>query len=354
MIKVLTIGPDYKKLRGGIASLLKTYEDIIPSFRFKETYSYENNIKNVLLFPIKFLSIIFFLIFNPEYKIIHIHGASRISFYRKYFIFIFLKYVLKRKIIYHIHGGAYHEFYSNSNKLVKALIKNMLTNTDAIICLSEYWKKYFLETFNIKNIFILNNAINKPNIKNLKQNHEILNFLYLGKISKSKGIFDLIEVINDNKEYLNAKIKFTIAGNEDIPLINKLINKYQIAHIVNYIGWIEGNQKTKLLIENDISILPSYNEGLPITLLESMSYKMPIIATAVGGIPEILKDNYNGITIIPGNKENIFQSIDFFIKNKSRINDYGNNSFKMVNNYLPDEVNKKLLSIYKKVQKNEK
>lgn len=354
MINILTIGPDYKKLRGGIASLLKTYELNNANFMFKETYSYENNIINIILFPIKLLNIFIFLILNKEYKIIHIHGASRISFYRKYFIFIFLKYILKRKIIYHIHGGAYHEFYSNSNKLVKILIRDMLANTDAVICLSAYWKKYFTETFKIKNIFILNNAIDKPIDKNLKEDFNTINFLYLGKIAKSKGIFDLVEVINDNKDYLNNKISLTIAGNEDIPMITKLIAKYKIENIINYIGWIEGNEKIKLLIKNDISILPSYHEGLPITLLEAMSYKMPIIATAVGGIPEILKDNYNGITIIAGDKNSIFESIDYFIKNKSKINEYGNNSFKMVNDYLPDEVNKKLLSIYEKVQNNEK
>lgn len=353
MIKILTIGPDYKKLKGGIASLLNTYSINDSNFMFKETYSYENNIVNIVLFPIKFLSIIFFLIQNKEYKIVHIHGASRISFYRKFFIFLFLKYLLKRKIIYHIHGGAYHKFYESSNKLIKLLIRNMLENTDAIICLSQYWEEYFSNTFKIKYISILNNAIEYPLEKDLKDDYEIIKLIYLGKISKSKGIFDLIEVIKDNKEYLENKINLTIAGDEETPTLSKLLIKYKIDHIVNYTGWIQGEEKIKLLIDNDISILPSYHEGLPITLLEAMSYKMPIIATAVGGIPEILKDNYNGITISPGDKKDIFNSIDYFIKNKSNIVEYGNNSFNTVTNYLPNEVNNKLQSIYKKVEYSE-
>lgn len=354
MIKILTIGPDYKNLKGGIASLLKTYETNNSNFMFKETYSSENNILNIFLFPIKFINILIFLIFNKNYKIIHIHGASKISFYRKYFIFIFLKYILKRKIIYHIHGGAYDKFYFTSNKVVKFFIKNMMEKSDSIICLSEYWKIYFSTTFKLKDINILNNSIEIPKKKVLNKDHNIINLLYLGKISKSKGIFDLIEVINENKEYLNNKIILTIAGDEDTPSIDNLIMKYNINHIIKFIGWVEGQKKIDLLLYNDISILPSYHEGLPITLLEAMSYKMPIIATPVGGIPEILKDDYNGITIKAGEKESIFDSIVYFIDNKSKINEYGNNSFNIINNYLPNEVNKKLLSIYKKVQENER
>ena len=60
-------------------------------------------------------------------------------------------------------------------------------------------------------------------------------------------------------------------------------------------GWVVGEKKTICLNWADVYILPSYNEGLPIGILESMSYYHHIISTTVGGIPELLYDVVNGL-----------------------------------------------------------
>ena len=88
-------------------------------------------------------------------------------------------------------------------------------------------------------------------------------------------------------------------------IIKAFIQNNQISDIAVFEGWVTGDKKIEYLNWADIYILPSYNEGLPIAILEAMSYSHPIISTPVGGIPEVVKDHQNGILVEPGNLEQI-------------------------------------------------
>ena len=347
--KVLTLGPDYRTLKGGIASLLDVYAKNDLSFKFLPTYSYENNLVNILLFPYYYLRIFFFLFYNKRCRIVHIHGASQISFYRKYLVFISVKYILKRKVIYHIHGGAFHKFENESSSWVKKRIHEMLNNSDVIICLSDYWKNYFITNYKPKKVIVLNNIINNP--KNIEKNKStgLIQFLFLGKVMDEKGVFDLLNLVYNNKEYLQNKINIIVGGDGEIEKLRNKIQEFEISHIVDYIGWVSGDDKIMLLNESDVFLLPSYYEGLPISILEAMSYYMPIISTDVGGIPTIVKENINGILIKPGDQASLFGAMRFFIDNPDEIYRYGQNSYTLVKDYLPNKVINDLHKIYQKL-----
>ena len=92
--------------------------------------------------------------------------------------------------------------------------------------------------------------------------------------------------------------------------------------------------------------MPSYNEGLPIAILEAMSYSHPIISTPVGGIPEVVKDHQNGILVEPGNLEQIKEALLFFIEHPEVIRSYGKKSYEIVQPYFPENVFLQLKEIY--------
>jgi glycosyltransferase involved in cell wall biosynthesis len=144
-----------------------------------------------------------------------------------------------------------------------------------------------------------------------------------------------------------------IGGNGEIQHLLDLINKHHIEDIVEFLGWISSNEKADVLNNADVYILPSYHEGLPISILESMSYGKAVISTKVGGIPEIVRNNENGLLINPGDLEAIKQSLNFFLENPRKIKEYGNISEQKVQKYLPHSVLKELEEIYKSVLSNE-
>lgn len=343
---ILTIGPEYLNHRGGIGAVIELYSKYFEQFKFVATYRQGSSLNKFIFYIESIFKILIRLIFDRKIKIIHIHGASNGSFYRKFIIFLLAKYLFKKKIIYHIHGGGFAEFYKNSNMINKCMIKLFIEHTDLLICLSESWKKYYNNNFETKKIFIVPNIIDYPSISTIEKEENILTFLFLGLVCDAKGIFDLVQVISTNKEIYDGKIKLVIGGNGEVERLNKIIKDQQLEDLVEFVGWITHEEKATWFQKSDVYILPSYYEGLPISILEAMSYGKPIISTNVGGIPEIVIPEMNGILIKPGNLSNIEVAIDFFMKHPKIIMKYGCKSKEIVINHLPENVLNSLTSIY--------
>lgn len=348
MYKVLTIGPNYRTIHGGVVAVMSTYADYSKDFKFMPTYSTENNLVNLLMYPVLLLKILVFLLLNTDYKIIHIHGSSKISTYRKYVLFLAVKYIMRRKVIYHIHGSEYHLFYNNSKGVKKKIIKHFVEGSDGLICLSKQWKKFFVNNFNIKQIFILNNIVPYPDICK-KDIHEDFNILFLGGFWERKGVFDLIEAMGKCDKTILQKLKLRIGGEGDLDRLNNMLSQYNLQDNIEFLGWVTGDEKKSLLNNCDLFVLPSYNEGLPISILEAMSYKLPILTTDVGGIPEVAEDHKNGIVIKPGDIEGISQAIEFLATHPDECVKYGEESFARVKEFFPDRVMNDLQKIYQKV-----
>ena len=351
--KILTIGPDYHNHRGGVGAVIEVYSRYFEVFKFIASYKNGSVFSKVFIFLINLIKYFAILITDKEIKIIHIHGASYGSFYRKFVVFIIGKYIFRKKIIYHVHGGGFKVFYNKSNVLSKRLIKTLFSNADIVICLSNSWIEYYMQTFKIKRAVILPNIIDYPVKVMPAEKTGIITFLFLGMISEAKGIFDLIEVIAKNKEKYKNRIKLLIGGNGEVQYLNELIKRFDIEDIVEYLGWISSVKKVEVLNNSNVYILPSYNEGLPISILESMSYGKPIISTNVGGIPEIVKNKRNGLLITPGEFKEIEIAIDYFLENPDLIDEYGAMSVKLVKKHLPLAVLKEITGIYNSALSNE-
>ena len=149
-----------------------------------------------------------------------------------------------------------------------------------------------------------------------------------------------------NKEAYNGRLQLLLGGDGDIEEVNQIITNEKLERIVKYEGWVSGNKKVELLNMADAYILPSYNEGLPISVLEAMSYELPIISTRVGGIPEILEDGTNGFIMEPGDKKAIKEAIERLMDDEDLRKKMGQKSALMVKAHLPEHVEKQLKELY--------
>lgn len=344
--KILTIGCDYRYPKGGVAQVMWNYSHyIFPEFKCIINSGSKNKIINIFIGVNALVRTIITLIKDSKIKIIHTHTASYNSFWRSS-LFINVAKLFNKKVILHIHGGGFKRFYASSPKI----ISKTLNNCDTLIVLSENWKNYFQNIVSNPNIEIVNNIVPFPSI-NKTPLHKIstIHLLFLGQISEEKGIFDLLSVIIDNKSSLKNKICLHIGGIGKIQKLTETIENNGISDIVKYVGWISGDEKINILNSSDIFILPSYIEGLPVSILEAMSYKMPIISTPVGGIPEIVKDNINGYLIKPGDKNGLSWAINDLINNPSKIAQMGDESYNLVSPYFPNCIENQLIEIYNKL-----
>ncbi len=186
------------------------------------------------------------------------------------------------------------------------------------------WKNYFEDKLHCKSVYIIPNVIDESHEDQGKRTNDICKFLFLGKVCHYKGVFDLLDIIRNNKE--------------------KYVNKINL-----YIGFVTGKKKENYLNDAHVFILPSYIEGVPISILEAMSYHLPIISTNVGGIPEILHDGEEGYIFEPGNKEQLAEKIDkILVSNDDRIK-MGIRAFQISQPYIISNVLNELNSLYSKL-----
>lgn len=337
---VLTLGCDFKYPKGGVAQVLNTYSSFFFPFRFICTTRGTNQLGKIFQLAYAIIKFTCSCMFNKQIKIIHIHGASYHSFFRKR-IFIYIGHAFRKKIIYHVHGAEFNMFSATHQKEVSATLKKV----DCIIALSQYWKVFFEKEFRHPNVKVLPNVI--PSKAYSERYIKFpLHALFLGALGQRKGIYDLLQVIAMHKDEFADKLVLHVGGNGEIEKVLHYIDSEGLQNIVKFEGWVSGEKKTKLLTQCHFYVLPSYAEGLPISILEAMSYQMPILTTSVGGIPEIVKDGINGFLDEPGNQEGLYQHIHALLSDASLIKKMGDQSYEMVKPHFVEEVKVKLEKIY--------
>ena len=335
--------------KGGISSVVNEYKNAIDPFHFQPSTTSEDIRITFLSFPFLFVQFCFkLLVTHRQVKIVHIHGASKGSFYRKYALFLVAKYLFRKKVIYHMHGAMYHLFYANASHFVRGRIRHFVNSTDCLIVLSDWWRDYFSEHFQPQMIRIIPNIVRATSPPTLaKRAAGPVRFLFLGRIGERKGIYDLLKVLQTYRSALQGKYVLELGGDGETEKLQRLITQYELSESVKFIGFVTGQQKNQQLQEADIYLLPSHNEGLPISILEAMSFGLPIISTNVGGIPEVVVPDENGLLIEPGDHAAIFAAIKFFTDHPDKITAYGKRSYEMVaQRYFPTPVMRSLAELY--------
>lgn len=339
--KILTIGIDYRVIHGGIAAVESVYSTFYEPFNHVTTVVDYGKVRKAWVLVKAIVEFCYWMIFHREIRIVHIHAASDISFCRKS-IFIAIAKLFSKKVIFHSHGAEFKIFVSQH----PVFAKKVLGRCDCIIALSQSWKEWFMKTFNHPNVVVIKNIIGCPQIISDMEKDDKLRLLFLGRLGKRKGFYDLIEVLHEHHAEFENKIEVLFGGDGEIEQICSLVKEYQLDNIAKYQGWVDSEKRSYLLNLCDVYILPSYNEGLPISVLEAMSYSLPVISTNVGGIPEIVKNKENGFLIEPGDKQGIYHSICFFMKHRNYVLEFGKVSRELVQEHFPEFVEKQLSDLY--------
>lgn len=314
-INVLMVGSS-TKVHGGMTTVVESFLeykfDSTINLKYVPTHidSKHNSLK-ILYFIISLLKILSILFFH-KIDIAHIHMSERGSFKRKYTIFLILKF-FKKKIITHTHGAEFKEFYIKETERGKRKIKRLLKGSDIVITLGEKWDKIIKEIEPYSKTYILRNSVSIPKKKNKILKKQNYNILFLAVLIERKGIIDLINAstsIIDRLKKEKIEVKFIIAGDgEYFDKSKALVRELNISDNFEFKGWIDKKAKIDILENSDLFVLPSYNEGLPLSILEAISHGIPIISTNVGSIDEAVYNGQNGYLINPGDVKELSNKI---------------------------------------------
>jgi glycosyltransferase involved in cell wall biosynthesis len=132
--------------------------------------------------------------------------------------------------------------------------------------------------------------------------------LFLGRLDATKGIFDLLDAIAGVRATV-PDVRLVCAGKGDRLGLARYAERLEIADAVKFTGWVGPSGKRALLEHAAVFALPSYEESLPASLLEAMSAGLPVVASKVGGIPEVAVDGASALLVAPGDKANLQRAI---------------------------------------------
>lgn len=339
--KVLTVGVAYKPVQGGIAAVENAYATFYKPFNHIATapVGINSNIRKLFQFCYALTKFLWFMLFHREIHIVHLHVASNASFWRKWIIINLAK-AFRKKVVFHLHSGHFQDFYSHHHWVVK----KTLEKCDCVIALSDYWRQWIGSTFNCKKVVVINNVIETPKLARVPHDGFVL--LFLGQLVEAKGIYDLLDVIATHKAEFAGRLQLIIGGNKNVEKLKRIITQYRLSNIVKFEGWVSGQKKSQMFNMADAFILPSYREGLPISILEAESYALPVISTQVGGIPEIVSDSYNGILFKPGDKVAMYEAIVRLMTDERLRMTMGTKSGAVTKTHLSGYVENQLAELY--------
>ncbi|MCM8760897.1 MAG: glycosyltransferase family 4 protein [Candidatus Omnitrophica bacterium] len=315
--KVLLIGPVAPPVGGMTISM----ENIVTS-KLRESYTFyvldvtgcktrdkKASILKRMFHQIRLFWRLFYILMRKNPALIHVQMSSFQYFYRRG-IDIVVSRLFRKKIILHLRGGSFVEFYEEAPYIAKWAIRVVLGMSNRIIALSSYWKEVLVTMSEPAKISVIPNGVKVSELR-LKENirprlglsaTDIV-ILHVGPIGRRKGSFDLVFAIPLILEKIN-KARFIFCGigefEGEIDELLSLIKEKGLSDVFWYAEKLSGQDKYNYYLSSDIFVLPSYHENMPNSLLEAMAAGLPAVVSDVGAIPEIAKDGINGFLVKPG------------------------------------------------------
>ncbi len=290
-----------------------------------------------------------YAIFYHSPKLVHINNASwSFGGIFRDLLLATISIIFRKKVIIHFHDCL---VYRPKSLFYRFLLTQLIKTSTLIITLDKKSEK-FIENLSIKhknysfslcNIpnFIDNNKIlldseNMHSIKNVK-------VLFVGSITKNKGCRDILEVARSLPE-----IQFTLIGKVQSDMI-ELVRKIAEPNI-KFISEISNREVLKEMQKANIFLLPSYKEGFPLVILEAMANRLPVIATNVGAIPEVIIQNKGGYVLKPGDVQSMKELLTKLRLNLDLRLEMGEFNFDFVSKkFLLSNIEKYLYEAYQKV-----
>lgn len=256
------------------------------------------------------------------------------------------KYAICRNIPYICSaiGGDVNSIYNKPDSYFFNLQKGIFLNSKSVICVSEdLERKVQLMTRDRIPTITFYSGVDtesmKPDLEvrnrvrarlNIRKDEIVV--LFLGHLKKQKGVFELFQVITQLLRE-GRKIRLICVGTGDI--VDKTMIRFhqfngKITKKILFTGGIDHSRVSEYLNAANLFVFPSWTEGLPNAVMEACACQLPIIATSVGGIPEIVKNGVNGLLIPPKNTKKLYKAIKEALDNRSFSKRIAKNARKIV------------------------
>ncbi|MCJ7503503.1 MAG: glycosyltransferase family 4 protein, partial [Acidobacteriia bacterium] len=293
--------------------------------------------------------------FEPQ--VIHVHAPGGRTALAKASLFLLASRWRRVPTVFHLHFLA-DDLCLLNMKWTERLMMRVIAQADVIVPVSEqigiHLRRHLPAT---KPIEVMHNCIDLAHWCSLEKTSSSTNsirLLFLGTmIGERKGQLDLVRALAQSNVPSEVKLIF-IGGDRGTGALNRvqaLARSLDLAECCQFLGPVYGEQKDQIVVDSDIFVLPSYAEGQPVAILEAMAAGLPIIASRVGAIPDVVRHDENGILFEPGDIPALSKAIERLVYDAQLRREMGERSRQLAHQYDVGPYVERLVQLYESAAK---
>jgi glycosyltransferase involved in cell wall biosynthesis len=249
---------------------------------------------------------------------VHVNMAERLSLVRKGVVVFWCR-LLGLPVALHLHAAQLHHFYRALPAPGRWAVRAIFHAATVCVVLGESARRFVVEELGVKadKVRIVINGVPAPvRSRRVPRQGEPCRLLFLGNLMERKGVSDLLHALA-RPEVMGGPWLAQFAGGGDKAHYDRLAQSLGLAGQVEFIGWADQARAAELLAAADVLILPSYDEGLPLVILEALAYGVAVICTPVGEIPHVLSDGVDARFVQPGDRAGLAAAVNDLVLDAS-------------------------------------
>jgi len=235
-----------------------------------------------------------------------------------------------RPAILRIHGGDFDRVFEKASGLHRLLIRFILRSATRVVLLSDSWRARVKAIEPRAVLDVIPNGVDCSLFEPSAQRppRQCKTILFLANFCERKGHFEALAAIARlARHYPQAVLR--LGGEDRDPGTRKLLEqeaaRLGISHAVQFLGIVSGDTKLQALRDADVLILPSHTENMPVSIIEGMAAALPVVATAVGAVPEMIKDGQTGFVVRPRDANALAERLEQLFREPELARSLGRN-----------------------------
>ncbi|MEJ2868890.1 glycosyltransferase family 4 protein [Actinomycetospora sp. OC33-EN08] len=238
------------------------------------------------------------LVAGRRVDVVHLHVAKGLSALRKGVIVTAAR-ACGVPTVLHTHAGAFAEWFDGLPRPLRPVVARML-RADRVVVLAEDARATYTARLGLpdERVVVLANPVELPDrIPERDPHAERVSGVFLGRFIDRKGVFDLIEAVAALQADHRARLHLTLAGHGDVEAVRRAVAAAGLGSTVDVRTFIGPEERDELLTDAQLLLLPSWWEGLPMSVLEGMAWGLCPVVTPVGGLATLVRDGDNGVVV---------------------------------------------------------
>lgn len=303
-IRVLIVGPapSGPLSRGGMATVTRLMLDHPdPRFAISAVPTYiDGNVAQRIFTGVRGMIVASWYLLRGDVDVLHVHLSHGGSVARKS-LPLWIARAVGVPAVIHGHSFDFAGWFDRLPHIAQRLVRSALPATRWLV-LGEGLAREYAARIELPpgRVGVLHNAVRIPQRCVRQDGVDPVRAVVLGRLGKRKGSYDLVSALSGLAPEVRDHLRVTLAGDGEVENIRDAVRSTGLEDVLTVTGWIGPAERDELLGRSQVFVLPSYDEGLPMALLEAMACGLVPIVTPVGSISEAVTDGVEGLLVAPG------------------------------------------------------